>query len=152
VIPDPGSDRQLVLPTTTERECSCEIWPHSSGSPFSRSPWEPRQPPKRRVSAALADGYVLHGSPAATFDGEHVIGVFGQVSDIVEEPHPHPELHLTPRQSEVLELLERGRSTSQIAEELHLSTETVRNHISRLLRAIGAHSRLEAVAIANRAH
>lgn len=27
----------------------------------------------RRVSAALADGYVLYGSPAATFDGEHVI-------------------------------------------------------------------------------
>jgi PAS domain S-box-containing protein len=91
-------------------------------------------------------------SSVPLFDGEHVIGVFGQVSDIVEEPHPHPELHLTPRQSEVLELLERGRSTSQIAEELHLSTETVRNHISRLLRAIGAHSRLEAVAIANRAH
>ena len=26
-----------------------------------------------RVSAALAEGYVLYGSPAATFDGEHVI-------------------------------------------------------------------------------
>jgi DNA-binding NarL/FixJ family response regulator len=52
----------------------------------------------------------------------------------------------------VLELLERGRSTSQIAEELHLSVETVRNHIRHLLRAIGAHSRLEAVAIASGAH
>jgi len=27
----------------------------------------------RRVSEALALGYVLYGSPAATFDGEHVI-------------------------------------------------------------------------------
>jgi len=26
-----------------------------------------------RVSAALADGYRLHGSPAATFDGDRVI-------------------------------------------------------------------------------
>lgn len=26
-----------------------------------------------RVSAALADGYVLHGSPSVTFDGERVI-------------------------------------------------------------------------------
>jgi PAS domain S-box-containing protein len=83
------------------------------------------------------------------FDGEHVVGVFGQVSDIVEEPHQHPDLHLTPRQAEVLELLERGRSTKQIAAELQLSTETVRNHIRHVLRAIGAHSRLEAVAIAN---
>lgn len=86
------------------------------------------------------------------FDGEHVVGVFGQVSDVLEEPHAHPDLPLTPRQAEVLELLERGRSTRQIAEELHLSTETVRNHVRHVLRAVGAHSRLEAVAIANRSY
>jgi PAS domain S-box-containing protein len=86
------------------------------------------------------------------FDSEHVVGVFGQVSDVVEEPHAHPDLPLTPRQAEVLELLERGRSTKQIAEELQLSTETVRNHVRHVLRAVGAHSRLEAVAIANRSH
>jgi PAS domain S-box-containing protein len=80
--------------------------------------------------------------------GEHVIGVFGQVSDVLEEPQPHPKLHLTPRQAEVLRLLERGRSTTQIAEELHLSRETVRNHVKHLLRALGASSRLEAVAVA----
>jgi PAS domain S-box-containing protein len=84
--------------------------------------------------------------------GEHVVGVFGQVSEVVEEPHVHPGLSLTPRQAQVLELLERGRSTAQIAEELHLSTETVRNHIRHVLRATGAHSRLEAVAIANGAY
>jgi PAS domain S-box-containing protein len=81
-------------------------------------------------------------------DGEHVVGVFGQVSDIAEEPVPHPELHLTPRQAEVLALLERGRTTEQIADELHLSRETVRNHIRHLFRAVGVHSRLEAVAVA----
>lgn len=85
-------------------------------------------------------------------DGEHVVGVFGQVSEIVEEPHEHPDLSLTPRQSEVLDLLERGRTTTQIAAELHLSVETVRNHIRGILRATGTHSRLEAVAIANGMH
>jgi PAS domain S-box-containing protein len=80
--------------------------------------------------------------------GERVIGIFGQVSDLTEEPQPHPELHLTPRQAEVLRLLERGRTTTQIAEELHLSRETVRNHIRHLLQATGSHSRLEAVAVA----
>jgi PAS domain S-box-containing protein len=80
--------------------------------------------------------------------GEHVVGVFGQVSNVLEEPRPHPELHLTPRQDEVLKLLERGRSTVQIAEELHLSRETVRNHVRHLLHALGASSRLEAVAVA----
>ncbi len=80
--------------------------------------------------------------------GEHVVGVFGQVSDVVEEPRPHPELHLTPRQAEILALLERGRSTTQIADELHLSRETVRNHVRHVLHALGASSRLEAVAVA----
>jgi PAS domain S-box-containing protein len=91
-------------------------------------------------------------SSVPLYRGEHVVGVFGQVSDVIEEPHAHPDFHLTPRQAEVLKLLELGRSTTQIAEELNLSTETVRNHVRLLMKAVGAHSRLEAVAIANRAH
>jgi PAS domain S-box-containing protein len=90
-------------------------------------------------------------SSVPLYQGEHLVGVFGQVSDLIEEPHSHPELHLTPRQAEVLVLLERGRTTKQIAEELHLSIETVRNHVKRLLGTLGAHSRLEAVAIAHEA-
>lgn len=106
------------------------------------------------VSIVDADGgrVAVEVSSVPVFRGEHVVGVFGQVSDVVEEPHEHPDLKLTPRQAQVLELLERGRSTTQIAEDLHLSVETVRNHIRRVLRATGAHSRLEAVAIANGAH
>ena len=61
-----------------------------------------------------------------------------------------PPAHLTPRQAEVLRLLEQGRSTKQIAQELHLSTETVKNHVRHLLRALGVNSRLEAVAAVRR--
>jgi PAS domain S-box-containing protein len=82
----------------------------------------------------------------------HVIGVFGQVVDVEEEIPPPPHPHLTPRQIQVVHLLERGRTTTQIAEELHLSPETVRNHIRRLMRALGAHSRLEAVFLARSEH
>ena len=82
-------------------------------------------------------------------NGETVVGVFGLIE---ERPDDHttrtPPPHLTPRQVEVLRLLEQGRSTKQIAAELHLSTETVRNHVRRLFRALGVHSRLEAVAAA----
>jgi PAS domain S-box-containing protein len=88
-------------------------------------------------------------SSVPIYQGDHVVGVFGQVSDLIEEPHEHPDLHLTPRQAEVLGLLERGRTTREIADELHVSPETVRNHVKRLLHAVGAHSRLEAVAIAH---
>ena len=86
-------------------------------------------------------------------DGDKVIGMFGQVVDIeIEQAPPTAHPHLTPRQTEVLRLLEHGRSTNQIAAELHLSTETVRNHIRHILRALGVHSRLEAVALTRRDH
>jgi PAS domain S-box-containing protein len=84
--------------------------------------------------------------------GRHVIGVFGQIKNIAEDTPPPPHPTLTPRQSEVLGLLEQGHSTEQIAGELHVSAATVRNHIRHLLRALGVHSRLEAVACARRDH
>jgi DNA-binding NarL/FixJ family response regulator len=80
--------------------------------------------------------------------GERVVGVFGLLGGRSDEKPAAPPPHLTPRQSEVLRLLEQGRSTKQIAAELQLSTETVRNHIRRLFQALGVHSRLEAVAVA----
>jgi DNA-binding NarL/FixJ family response regulator len=74
-----------------------------------------------------------------------VVGVFGLLTGHEEESTAPPS-HLTPRQVEVLRLLEQGLSTKQIAQELHLSADTVKNHVRHLLRALGVHSRLEAVA------
>lgn len=88
-------------------------------------------------------------SAVAMMDGHRMIGVFGQVMDIEVEAAPAPPPHLTPRQVEVLRFLQRGASTEQIARELHLSTQTVRNHIRHLLGALGVHTRLEAVAVAS---
>jgi DNA-binding NarL/FixJ family response regulator len=53
---------------------------------------------------------------------------------------------LTGRQAEILGLVAAGRSTEEIAAELWLSVATVRNHISRSIRALGAHSRTQAIA------
>ncbi len=80
-------------------------------------------------------------------EGHRIVGVFGQIVGVETESLPPPPPHLTPRQTEVLRLLQRGASTNQIAQELHLSTETVRNHVRHLLRALGVHTRLEAVAL-----
>ena len=84
-------------------------------------------------------------------NGDRVVGVFGLIEGHPDDGRTAPPPHLTPRQVEVLRLLEQGCSTKQIASELHLSTETVRNHVRRLLRALGVHSRLEAVAAARAA-
>jgi PAS domain S-box-containing protein len=99
----------------------------------------------------FGDRLLVEVSSVPLTSGGHVVGVFGQVR--TEEPVPdraHPSL--TPRQQEVLGLLERGQSTKQIAAELRLSPETVRNHVRGVLHALGVHSRLEAVAVARRDH
>ena len=87
-------------------------------------------------------------SAVPLMNGERVVGVFGLIEERPDDSPAPPPPHLTPRQVEVLHLLEQGRSTMQIAAELHLSPETVRNHIRRLFHALGVNSRLEAVAAA----
>jgi DNA-binding NarL/FixJ family response regulator len=57
---------------------------------------------------------------------------------------------LTAREAEVLALLGAGASTEEMATKLYLSTNTVRNHVQRLLTKLGAHSKVEALAIARR--
>jgi PAS domain S-box-containing protein len=103
------------------------------------------------VVDAEGDRHAVEISSVPLLEGGHVIGVFGQVVNVEEAPPPlHPQL--TARQAQILRMLEHGRSTKQIASELHLSQETVRNHIRHVLRALGVHSRLEAVALARRQH
>jgi len=89
-------------------------------------------------------------SSAPLHEGHRIVGVFGIVRHRTKSAPPQPHPHLTPRQNQVLHLLSHGHSTSQIAAELHLSVDTVRNHIRRMLRALGAHSRIEALAVAHR--
>jgi DNA-binding CsgD family transcriptional regulator len=72
------------------------------------------------------------------------------VAFLDRQPPSVVETKLTPRQGQVLQLLSEGRSTEQIASALQLTTETVRNYIRHVLRALGAHSRLEAVVVARR--
>jgi PAS domain S-box-containing protein len=81
--------------------------------------------------------------------GDEVVGVFGIGVPIPQAPPPETSVldDLTPRQREVLRLLAEGLKTHEIAERLGVADETARNHIRGLLRAIGAHSRLEAVLI-----
>ncbi|BAN01918.1 response regulator transcription factor [Ilumatobacter coccineus] len=57
---------------------------------------------------------------------------------------------LTAREIEVLRIAAKGLSNKEIAAELYLSVNTVRNHMQHVLNKLGAHSKLEATAIATR--
>lgn len=52
---------------------------------------------------------------------------------------------LTPQELRVLELLARGLSDSEIAESLHLEGDTVRHHVSHMLKKLRKRSRTQAV-------
>lgn len=58
--------------------------------------------------------------------------------------------NLTPREVEVLRMLDLGRSAAEIAKELNISLNTIRNHIARIISKLESHSMHEAVAIARR--
>jgi DNA-binding NarL/FixJ family response regulator len=50
---------------------------------------------------------------------------------------------LTPQEARVLELLVRGHSDSEIAGILHLAADTVRHHVSRILKKLRKRSRTQ---------
>lgn len=54
---------------------------------------------------------------------------------------------LTPRESEILLLMETGMGRRDIAETLHMSPHTVRTHVQRILSRLGVHSAVEAVSL-----
>jgi DNA-binding NarL/FixJ family response regulator len=52
---------------------------------------------------------------------------------------------LTPRQTDVVALLLQGLSNKEIARELNLSVETVKEHVAAVLRTLNVTSRARAV-------
>jgi DNA-binding NarL/FixJ family response regulator len=63
---------------------------------------------------------------------------------------PATSQRLSPREIEVLQLLAEGMSTTDLSKRLHVSVNTVRNHVQNVISRLGAHSKLEAVSIALR--
>src|SRR5262249_58563746 len=68
-------------------------------------------------------------------------------------PRPGEDLQvapLTPRESEVLQLLAQGLSNKEIAQRLNVSEHTAKFHVNAILGKLGAQSRTEAVVRAAR--
>ena len=71
--------------------------------------------------------------------------------DAEDEPAKHaPAPKLTDREMEVLRLVARGMNNRDIAKELFISENTVKNHVRNILEKLQIHSRMEAVMIAVR--
>jgi len=67
-------------------------------------------------------------------------------------PGPAVSVLLTPREAEVLGRIVAGQDTCQMAREMNIAISTLRTYVKNLLAKLGAHSRLEAAALASRAN
>ncbi len=67
-----------------------------------------------------------------------------------EQPEQLPVPKLTDREMEVLKLVAKGASNRDIAKELFISENTVKNHVRNILEKLQIHSRMEAVMVAVR--
>jgi DNA-binding NarL/FixJ family response regulator len=55
---------------------------------------------------------------------------------------------LTPREKEILNYIAQGYPNKQIAAELNISEQTIKNHVTSILRKLNANARTEAVVVA----
>ncbi|MBI5650156.1 MAG: response regulator transcription factor [Chloroflexi bacterium] len=78
----------------------------------------------------------------AVFDPAFVLNIAPARAPLVEE--------LTPRETQVLQLLAQGKSNKTIARELDISEHTVKFHVNAILGKLNAQSRTEAVVLATR--
>jgi DNA-binding NarL/FixJ family response regulator len=70
--------------------------------------------------------------------------------DDTEPPQELPPPKLTDREMQVLKLVARGMNNRDIAKELFISDNTVKNHVRNILEKLQIHSRMEAVMVAVR--
>jgi two-component system response regulator DesR len=105
----------------------------------------------RRAMESGARGFVLKDAPATelatairrVMAGERVLDPALAAAALAEGESP-----LTPRESEVLGAARGGAPVADLAGRLHLSAGTVRNYLSSAMQKLGAHSRAEAVQVA----
>ena len=79
-----------------------------------------------------------------------LLNEFTNLAKKADERQSVPTPRLTERELEVLKLVAQGMSNREIAGELYISENTVKNHVRNILEKLHLHSRMEAVVYAVR--
>ncbi|MFJ3231095.1 response regulator [Streptomyces sp. NPDC086787] len=115
----------------------------SGAAGFLLKDTDPEQLP-HLVRALAKGGTVLSSKVTRTV-------VDGYLDKDTREPAVHLTARLTERERAVLVLMADGLANTDIGERLHLSTGTVKGHVSAVLNKLNVSSRVQAALIAERA-
>jgi DNA-binding NarL/FixJ family response regulator len=64
------------------------------------------------------------------------------------QPHPQWAIRMSHRETEILGYVAQGKSNKEIAAELSVEEQTIKNHVTHILRKLGARSRFDAARLA----
>jgi DNA-binding CsgD family transcriptional regulator len=102
--------------------------------------------PRTRLKTASGQWLVLHASTL------RAVGAEGRIAVIFEEARPSEiapmivdAYGLTKREGEITKLVLRGLSTAEVSAELHITSNTVRDHFKAIFDKVGVRSRRELV-------
>jgi DNA-binding CsgD family transcriptional regulator len=107
---------------------------------------QPDLVPRTRLRTASGHWLVLHASRLSGPNAQGQIAVIMEVARPVEVvPLIGQAYDLSKRESEILQSVLRGHSTTEIAATFHISSNTVQDHLKAIFEKVGVHSRRELV-------
>jgi DNA-binding NarL/FixJ family response regulator len=130
--------RAIVLSDACGRELVAEIFRAGAKGFFDRASYDPM--PLCRCIQCVADGQIWASSEQLGF----VLDAFSETSPVRVTTANGVEL-LTPREREVVRLVADGFGNREVAEQLGLSTHTVKNYLFNVFDKIGVSSRTELI-------
>lgn len=173
---DPQSVEEIARPGDGLLRRLLNAWNRAGRLPllidFERADKDPQSQWRQVLTQLDFENLVAHGSWGPTGTVDTFFGFarvrkpldtrFGQLVELIV-PHLHSALvriqpgkaagprvrnrALTSRETEILRLMQLGRSNSEIGAALSISPLTVKNHVQNVLRKLGARNRTQAVAV-----
>lgn len=160
VIPEEKPDVVLMdvfLPKMTGIECTAQLKAMLPDMPIVMLTNSDEDEILFQALQSGADGYLLKrtkpadlrtalldvmsgGAPMTSEIARHVVASFRRKTGSVDPAHA-----MSSREEEILVLLTKGFSNKEIADDLHLSVETIRSHLKNIYTKMHVRSRTEAV-------
>ena len=152
--------RDHTLIRYDERGCGLSDWdvPEYSLEAWASVPFEEGRrlaaliPDSRFVALESKNHILLESEPAwQRFLAEMHAFLSSSEPEVDPDVPPEPFPELTPRERDVLDLVARGLSDGEIAEELAIAGKTVRNHVTRIYSKLYVGTRARAIVLAREA-